>query len=267
MIKTNRSKQGLDALAATNILLSRGGIINPAWGDLSFPVLDASGTVREKTVHSVHYTPGFISRTGFYLQFAAGYAPVEEQEDLDRLFSFILRTFRQPDRRELSEEELADRTELRRINQRFITAHGDLDERDFEMVARYRETVRKAHAFPDGRPVPLPGDIVEGAYYGGKHPFAKGCVDTPYAWQETSRKVVVCAEPYVPWIHVRAAAPGYGTSISGGPFFDFMPEDLILVGPATRNACDWGHGAACADGAVEFSIEVNRWRVKEGTDY
>ena len=258
--------RGHYALAAANIILSRGGILHPAYGDLSFPVMDASGKVRDKAVHSVNFCPGYLSKTGFYLQFATGYAPVEDREDLERLFSFILKSFRQPDEKKLSEEELADRTELRRVNQRFITAHGDLSERDFGMIARYRKTVAKAHEFPEGNPSPLPGDLVEGAYYGGKHPFRNGCVDTPYAWDESER-VVVCAEPYIPWVHMRSTAPGYGTSVSGGPFFTFQPEDLVLVGPDSRLACDWGHGAACADGAVNFSVRVNRWRMKEGVDY
>lgn len=160
------------------------------------------------------------------------------------------------------EGTLEERFALRSINQRFIHAHGDLNETDFTKMASVKEAIENARK---GKCVPLPGDSVEGAYYDGKHPFKRGMLDTPYPWYDPD-EISLCASPYSPFVFLTEGRPeGYSFSMSGGPFFKMKASDLEYVGKDTREFTVWGHNGPCTDGCVCFTAEVNRWKLKEGT--
>lgn len=258
----------LRELIAKDILLSLGGNAYPRqkYGELTFPVVDESGHREEKPVSSIHFTPGW-SHGGYYLFFADGFAPLAEEEHRQKAWDYIIRNYPFPDKDILiNKETLDERIALRERNIAFICRHGDMDADDFMMVKAYRRVLTRTRDAVKETPVPLPGDIVEGAYYGGKHPFTNGLVDRLF--DSDTHPVSVCAKPHIPFIGTTRGTPyGYHLSVSGGPFFGFKVEDLEYVEPDRRFFCDFGHNGACAGGSIEFEATVNRWRIKEGVDY
>lgn len=266
-MNTDNISPALASLMAETIIAAHGGNLYPPVGRMSHPVTDESGRLVTKVVLSVNWCPGNIySKTGYWLRFAGAWAPLDDEESLKAVLDKVLEVFPYPDRIVPTEDEVRRRLDIRRRNLSFIVQHGDLSERDFEMIDGHMKALSNARSFPGGAPVPLPGDIVEGAYYGGKHPFGSGCIETPYSWQDQDA-VSVCAKPYVPWVCTRQTDPGYYINSSGGPFFSFHREDLEYLGEDERLLCDWSHTGPCANGAVHFPVRVNRWRVKENVDY
>jgi hypothetical protein len=161
------------------------------------------------------------------------------------------------------EGTLEERFAIRCMNQRFIGRHGDLSEEDFKKMEYVRKVIEAART---DEPAPLPGDTVEGAYYGGKCPFRKGMLDTPHPWYGPGG-VDLCAGPYSPFVSLTEQCPeGYAFSMSGGPFFKIATDDLEYLGKDRRVFTVWGHNGPCADGSIVFEAEVNRWKLKEGTD-
>lgn len=251
-------------LIAKNILLSHGGSIYPAPGTLTLHVHEGEGNVTEMGVTSI--TLGMGTRPKdicVFFQKVSG--PVDEDADKHKVIGYILDNFDNPDPElETDKAALERRLRLRGCNLRFIRAHGDLNASDIMMTEKYRMAIERLHDQAGTCPSPLPGDIVEGAYYGGKHPFSKGIIGSNKGW---NKPLSVCAIPYVPFIYLEDGVPSIRLSISGGPFFSFEATDLELVGPDEQVFCNFGHNGPCADGAVDFHARVNRWRVKDGVDY
>ena len=161
------------------------------------------------------------------------------------------------------EKELKEQYGLRRLNRNFIHTHGDLSEEDFGKMEYVRKVIETART---GEPAPLPGDTVEGTYYEGKRPFMKGMLDTPYRWYGPD-EMNLCAGPYSPFVSLTKQRPeGYAFSMSGGPFFKIRTSDLEYLGKDRRVFTVWGYNGPCADGSIVFEAEVNRWKLKEGTD-
>lgn len=253
----------LHELVAKNILLSHGGIIYPMPDHLKMAVPAFDGTMRAACVESVLYSPG---KWGGYHIFANGKEfTLDQNEEMMKIFRFILKNYNFPEQDKclfpLKREELEDRVFTRERNIGFISLYGDLDQSDWDMIKIYREklaTERKKHSG-----VPLPGDIVEGAYYDGECPFKNGVIESVKGFK---KPLSVCAKPYVPFISL-GSDDKINVSTSGGPFFGFSNEDLEYVGEDERLFCDWGHCGACANGALDFKAKVNRWRIKDKVDY
>lgn len=246
------------ALRAQNIILANSGILSTRHNDLSFELSDGA---QHKTVYAdaIQFVPGY--KTGFYITVLTKSYFVSD-EDLNKTLSYICNNYKSPDKRELTDEELRFHVELRRLNLAFIAQHGDLTESDFTLIDEYRKAMIAERVFSEGKVVPKLGDLVEGAYYGGKFPFNNGAI-VPNMF--SSEKLCVCAEPYTPWVYQHDNE--VKVDCSGGPFFSFKEDELEFVGSDTRLVCDWGHAGACANGSIQFPVTVNRWRIKNSIDY
>ena len=252
-------------LIAKNILLSRGGSVYPGSEDLRVEVIDKDGNITPKKVASIHFTPGW--EHPWYVAFINGAEGiVQDPEDLMKIWGYIIENFAFPDKDILIEKDaLEQRLKLRERNITFIARHGDINQDDIAMMENYRKAIEDARDAVKDRPVPLTGDIVEGAYYDGKYPFKNGVIESTPHWK---KELSVCAQPYTPFIHFRTnEQKEIGLSVSGGPFFGFNIEDLEYVGADTRWFCDWGHSGVCAQGALDFPARVNRWKVKQEVKY
>ena len=249
----------LIALRAQNIILANSGILSTRHNDLSFELRDGA---QHKTVYAdaIQFVPGY--KTGFYITVLTKSYFVSDEEDLNKTLSYICANYQSPDKRELTDEELRFRVELRRLNLAFIAQHGDLTESDFTLIDEYRKAMIAERIFSDGKVVPKLGDLVEGAYYGGKYPFNNGAIVPNTLFSE---KLCVCAKPYTPWLYCNDNE--VMVNCSGGPFFSFKEDELEFVGSDTRLVCDWGHAGACANGSIRFPVTVNRWRIKNSIDY
>lgn len=187
-----------------------------------------------------------------------------EKSELEQIEKWILENISVP---VFPEGKGEFRTQMLLLNSGFICNHGELEESDFQKAEAIAKAITEARSFKDGKIIPLPGDIVEGAYYNGKFPFNHGLVDTPYAWQSHD-KLSICAQPYIPFSCLSdEKRNGYALSTSGGPFFSISAEDMELIGQDENIFCTWGHEGPCANGDIKFKAPVNRWRIKEGTDY
>ena len=248
------------ALRAQNIILANSGILSTRHrhNDLSFELKDGA---QHKTVYAdaIHFVPGY--KTGFYVTVLTKSYFVSD-EDLNRTLSYICENYLSPDKKELTDEELALRVKIRRLNLSFIAQHGDITEGDFALIDEHRNAMLEERLFPDGKVTPKQGDLVEGAYYGGKFPFKNGAIVSNSL---SADKLCVCAEPYTPCVYQNDNE--VNVNCSGGPFFSFKEDELEFVGSDTRLVCDWGHAGACANGSIQFPVTVNRWRIKDGIDY
>ena len=168
-------------------------------------------------------------------------------EDFDKLQEHILAA--NPD----IPDSIIERDYLRALNKSFICEHGELDESDLRKISQTRSVLNIARARVAGKEIPLPGDIVEGAYYNGKHPFHYGIIDSRDYMTEEGR-LTICAggSPYI----VPSTA---SLSISGGPFFSVEPRHLTYIGKEERLFWTFGHDGACANGGVYFPVTVNCW--------
>lgn len=255
----------LHELVAKNILLSHGGIIYPMPDHLKMAVPGFDGTMHAACVESVLYSPG---KWGGYHIFANGREfTLDQNEERIKIFRFILKNYNFPEQDKclfpLRREELEDRVFTRERNIGFISLYGDLDQSDWDKIELFRKLLAERRAECCDTPEPLPGDIVEGAYYDGKCPFKNGVIESAKGFK---KPLSVCAKPYVPFISL-GSHDKINVSTSGGPFFGFSNEDLEYVGNGERLFCDWGHCGACANGAIDFKAKVNRWRVKDKVDY
>lgn len=254
----------MQELLAKNILLSRGGNIYPMPGQLTYEVLNHDGRLTERDVTSIHFTPGYCEKAGgYYVYFMNNMCPLTEPADRKKTFEFIIEHYKCPDKFVLEEKELINRLDIRMQNISYISEHGDIDEKDFAMIEDIRSRLAKARLFPDGKPAPVAGDLIEGAYYGGKFPFNGGVIES-YSMSED--KLSVCAQPCTPWAH-RRSGDAIHVTCSGGPFFSFLPEELEYIGKDTRLFEEWSHNGPCGNGAIRFSAEVNRWRVRPGVEF
>ena len=253
----------LHELVAKNILLSHGGILYPMPDHLKMAVPAFDGTMRDACVESVLYSPG---KWGGYHIFANGKEfTLDQNEERMAIFQFILKNYNFPEQDKclfpLKREELEDRVFTRERNIGFISLYGDIDQRDWDIIKTCHEILAAERMEHSG--IPLPGDIVEGAYYNGSYPFKNGVIESTEGFKQP---LSVCAEPYVPFISL-SSRDKINVSTSGGPFFGFLNEDLEYVGEDERLFCDWGHCGPCANGAIDFKAKVNRWRIKDKVDY
>lgn len=248
----------LIALRAQNIILANSGILSTRHNDLSFELRDGA---QQKTVYAdaIQFVPGY--KTGFYITVLTKSYFVSDGEDLNKTLSYIYENYQSPDKKELTDEELALRVKIRRLNLSFIAQHGDITEGDFALIDELRNAMLEERLFPDGKVTPKQGDLVEGVYYGGKFPFKNGAI-VPNSL--SAEKLCVCAEPYTPWVYQNDNE--VKVNCSGGPFFSFKEDELEFVGSDTRLVCDWGHAGACANGSIRFPVTVNRWRIKKSID-
>lgn len=251
----------MQELIAKNILLSHGGSVYPMPHEISYDVMTNDG-VKTKSVVGINFMPG--KSGGYFVCFMSGQGRLEDPEDKKRAFKFIINKYRYPDPY-LDENELKNRLEIREANISFIAEHGDLMESDFEKISAIRARAAKEREFEDGRILPVPGDIVEGAYYGDAHPFKNGVIESPMRHSMPGR-LTVCAEPLGPWVCQNSDGSLY-VHTSGGPFFGFGVEDLEYVGEDSRLMEDWSHTGPCGNGAIAFRVKVNRWKIREGVDY
>lgn len=248
-------------LIAKNIILSNGGNLRLRNSNLTLSLRLESGEHMKKEVSSLYFLPG--NEICVFFEATSRPARFENNKEKKKVFRYIMENFPMPETAK-DEQLLQEHLQLRERNMEFIALHGDLRESDFEMIRATQEAVKKAHEAISENPVPLPGDIIEGAYYDGKFPFKNGVLESIPGFK---KPLNVCAQPYTPFIYLRDETPGYYIHTSGGPFFSFSPEDLELVGKDTREVCDWGHNGPCASGTVHFPVEVNRWRIKETVKY
>ena len=249
----------LHELVAKNILLSHGGILYPMPDHLKMAVPGFDGTMHDASVESILYSPG---KWGGYHIFANGKEfTLDQNEERMKIFQFILANHDFPEQDKclfpLKREELEDRVFTREKNIGFISLYGDLDQSDWNKIELFRKLLAERRTECCDTPEPLPGDIVEGAYYNGKFPFKNGVIESAKGFQ---KPLSVCAKPYVPFISL-GSHDKINVSTSGGPFFGFSNEDLEYVGEDERLFCDWGHSGPCANGAIDFKAKVNRWRI------
>ena len=250
-------------LFAKNIILSNGGSLYPKPEMLFFDIVDEHGNASNQYVTSIHYIPG--QKNCFYVWFFGHEGHVTEQDDITRLYRFIVSNYDYPDKGVSDLSVLKERLALREINMSFISPHGDFTQSDYEMIEAYQKFFSERLEKMGDHPVPMPGDIVEGAYYGGTHPFNDGVIESVPGWKKT---LSFCAGPYVPFVtFADRKNERIALSVSGGPFFGIDPDDLVFVGQDSRLVCDWGHCGATACGAIDFPVTVNRWRIKDRVDY
>lgn len=201
-----------------------------------------------------------LSMTDVGLLAHAAHAPATEfllwgldADDADRLQEHILNSGI-----DIPEECILERDYLRAINKSFIREHGELDNSDFLKISKARNVMALARLMR--KPVPLPGDTVRGAYYGGEHPFNAGMVDSMYYMDEGDR-MTICASPSA---HI---TPDTGTlSISGGPFFGVHAAHMTFAGTHERLFWTFGHAGMTRNGGVYFPITVNKWDLSQEAD-
>lgn len=255
----------LHELVAKNILLSHGGILYPMPDHLKMAVPGFDGTMRDACVESILYSPGKWG--GYHILSNGKEFTLDQNEERMKIFRFILKNYNFPEQDKclfpLRREELEDRVFTRERNIGFISLYGDLDQSDWDKIELFRKLLAERRAECCDTPEPLPGDIVEGAYYDGKCPFKNGVIESAKGFK---KPLSVCAKPYVPFISL-GSHDKINVSTSGGPFFGFSNEDLEFVCEDERLFCDWGHCGPCANGAIDFKAKVNRWRVRDKVDY
>lgn len=254
----------LRSAIAKAIVLSHAGRLHFRRDGLRFPVRQEDGSVVEKTVSSIFYGRGFSKDWRVLFDRGRDSGIVSSPRDLRKLYDFILDNFPWP-REYRNVRLLTEQNALRENNSLFIFHYGDLDEDDFKVVGAIRARVAADRAFRRKAPVPKPGDVVEGAYYGGVYRFKGGMIESI---SPGGGKLSVCAVPYGGSGHAYLSSDGsLRTSVSGGPFFAFAPEDFEYVGKGTTRLWTWGHEGPCGSGGVHFPVKVNRWRIRDGVDY
>lgn len=248
--------QGRKALMGQNILLSYGGHVSTP-DRLQVKVKKENGDEEEMTVIAIGLIPGWKHPLSITL--IRGFATADELEDREMIWDYLLKRFPNPTgcHKNVSTNTLKDMVELRTANLTFISEHGDINNKDLEGIRTVRQAFVRCRT-RRANPVPLPGDLVEGAYYEGAHPFNNGVILPTPSYKEPGL-LELCAVPYTPWVSMK---DGKVRDTSGGPFFGIRPEHLEYIGPDERYVCAWGHAGCCGNGAIKFKVKVNRWRLK-----
>lgn len=144
---------------------------------------------------------------------------------------------------------------LRLINAAFVMQHGELDASDFEKIFNAQRLAMTARSTPAAHRTVFTGDTVQGAYYGGKHPFGAGIIVQKPTWAaEDDTNIHFCAEPFEPYM----AANG-NLDPSGGPWFSAGRNHFTFVGEEERLFWCFGHAGMCAGGGIHFPCRSNRW--------
>ena len=143
--------------------------------------------------------------------------------------------------------------EFKRVNVRYDSNHY-LGRADYDKAMERVEMIENWHKSGRG---PQVGDIVEGAYYNGTHPYHAGIIEKV----NNDGSVHICYEPMIPFVFFNDMLE-LRLGVSGGPFGTHKAEELELVKEDDeRYFCDWGTSGACANGAINFVAPVRRWRI------
>lgn len=146
-----------------------------------------------------------------------------------------------------------DKEEFEKANLRYASSHG-LTESDYDKAL---ERIELITAFHKAVKTPQVGDLVEGGYYEGHHPYKYGLIEEVY----NDGTLSICYEPMIPFVYFNDMLE-LSLSVSGGPFGTHKVEELQLVADEDeRYFCDWGISGACADGAINFKAPVRRWKI------
>lgn len=174
-------------------------------------------------------------------------------EGTDALQAAILNS-----RPDIPNENILERDYLRALNKQFICEHGELNESDLLKISKARNIMTLSRM--SKKPIPMPGDSVEGAYYSGKFPFRFGIIDSRnYMLEDGMLTFCAAGSPYI--------IPDSGDlSISGGPFFRVEPKHLTFAGQEEKIFWTFGHDGACAHGGIHFPVLVNRWKLSPDAD-
>lgn len=238
------------------ILLSHNNYLSLGNRDFAWKTVGADGKMTEKPVRRIDLLK-WGSNEHLYVVYASGYDELVKNEDREKVFDFIAMNFSMPSICGLEGVTLQEARMLMEHNQTFIHTHGELDSFDMGVI-RSRQKALEAVRGGGGVIRPLPGDTVEGTYYGGAHSFRCGVIVSRAGW---GKPISICAHPYTPWVTVgEDGTPLVDTS--GGPFFSVGEEDLEYLDEDYRYFCDWGHAGPTADGSIQFPAAVRRWRVR-----
>ena len=254
------------AAIAKHIILSKGGSLILHKDDLVFPVRGRNGSVTKKAAMGIAYVPGWGKGWQVWFSGGGGYL-VTDSKDLRKIYDYILDHYKWPD--EYADlKALRKGIALRELNFRFISAHGDINPHYIAQVNHISGNMLKERTLSDGgTPVPMPGDVVEGAYYGGHFHFRNGTVQS---CNREPGKVSVCAHTQSSIASLFMNRDGeLKTSVysSGGPFFSFLPGDLEFVGTDETVVNMWGHIGYAPAGLISFPVKVNRWKIRQGVKY
>lgn len=139
---------------------------------------------------------------------------------------------------------------LKAINARYIYHPHYLSQNDVDMANKW---VQQIESERDNVLVPIAGDTIQLTdKYGNYYP----CALIQSVNEDGDAEV--CESPYIPFLHRRVDG-AVGMSASGGAWRRIPITKLKYIGKATRLFCDWGSCGACADGAIDFEVEVNLW--------
>lgn len=145
------------------------------------------------------------------------------------------------------------REEFEKINVRYDNRHS-LTEADYNKAMNRVELIAAGHKAVN---TPQVGDLVEGGYWDGHHPYKYGLIEKV----NNDGTVHICYEPMIPFVYFNDMLE-LRVSVSGGPFGTHKVEELQLVSDEDeRYFCDWGISGACADGSINFKAPVRRWKI------
>ena len=143
--------------------------------------------------------------------------------------------------------------DFEKINLRYDNSHG-LTDADYNKAMSRIELITAGHKAVK---TPQVGDLVEGGYWDGHHPYKYGLIEKV----NTDGTVYICYEPMIPFVYFNDMLE-LRLSVSGGPFGTHRMEELQLVSDEDeRYFCDWGTWGACANGAINFKAPVRRWKI------
>ena len=238
------------------ILAAAGGAVSIRPLDLVLTEEPDTDNPTKSSVIGVHF--GYLDRNAIVLTFHRGWRNIEGDDEKEKVFSYLVSTFRLPSL--VSEGGLSyeEAMHLFRVNESFIREHGTLTQYDLALIRRRQQAMQTAlsNAPTD---TPIPGDVVEGAYYSGKFRFEGGVIVSTPSW---GFGVHFCACPYTPWLYVNDEGKPH-INTSGGPFFSCDKVHFEPAGETERMFCEFGHDGPCGNGAVYFPVKVRCWKLKE----
>lgn len=146
-----------------------------------------------------------------------------------------------------------DRELFVKMNPVYAMEHG-ITESDYSKAESLIELIANNHTSVK---TPQVGDLVEGGYWDGHHPYKYGLIEKVF----DDGTVYICYEPMTPFVYFNDMLE-LRLSVSGGPFGKHRMEELILVSDDDeRRFCDWGHCGPTANGAFNFMAPVRRWKI------
>lgn len=145
--------------------------------------------------------------------------------------------------------------ELKKINQRYLNTHYEINEIDEKNINNLIGIIEKTR---DNK-TPKTGDIVKFTTEHGEY-FGNALISN--IWE--NGEIEICECPYTPFFAAyNPAKNSIKLSVSGGSFHDFNKSIFKYIGTGKRKFCDWGSCGACEDGAIDFYANVNVWELKQ----